>query len=171
MKKVLRAIDRTSESTMKLASFLIIPLTLVVVYTVIMRYFFKNAPDWGFEVPIFIYGIYFMVAGAGGLRDKVHVSVDIFPSMLPKKGKFILNMITQIIIIVVCITLVWQGYESAWGSTLIKERSTHQSSFNPQIWWFKWVIPISAFLILLQSIRELIGEIFKFLEKEEDTNA
>jgi TRAP-type mannitol/chloroaromatic compound transport system permease small subunit len=53
----------------------------------------------------------------------------------------------------------------AWQSTLILERSIHQSAFNPQIWWFKWVIPISAALVLLQSFGELIAAIQKLRGK------
>src|SRR5699024_9702704 len=126
-----------------------------------------NAPDWGFEVPIFIYGIYFMLAGAGGLREKVHVSVDIFPSMLSEKGQKVLRLISSAIIIVVCFFLTWKGVHTAIESTIIREHSTHQSSFNPEIWWFKWVIPISVFLILLQALKEFIEELITSPEKKE----
>lgn len=152
-------------------SFLIIPLAIVVVYTVIMRYFFSNAPVWGFEVPIFLYGIFFMVAGAEGLRLKVHVTVDVFPRMLPLKGKQILEIVSSLIIIIVCLTLTWHGFIMAWDSTLINEHSTHQSTFNPSIWWFKWFIPISAALIFLQAINELIVSISNFIGKESKIDA
>ncbi|WNS75745.1 TRAP transporter small permease subunit [Bacillus sp. DTU_2020_1000418_1_SI_GHA_SEK_038] len=171
MRSLQKIITRITSWSSWAVSFLIIPLALVVVYTVIMRYFFAKAPVWGFEVPIFLYGIFFMVAGAEGLRLKVHVTVDVFPRMLSLKGKQFLEIFSTIIIIIVCLTLTWHGYNMAWDSTLINEHSTHQSTFNPPIWWFKWFIPLSAALILLQALNELIISINNFMGKERKNNA
>jgi len=162
---------KLSSWSMWAVSFLILPLAIVVVYTVIMRYFWAKAPVWGFEVPIFLYGIFFMVAGAEGLRLKVHVTVDVFPRMLNEKGKQVLEAVSSLVIIIVCLVLTYHGYNMALDSTLINEHSTHQSTFNPPIWWFKWFIPISAFLILLQAISELISTIYRFLGKESKNDA
>ena len=37
----------------------------------------------------------------------------------------------------------------------------HQTAFNPPIWWLKWFIPISAGLVALQAIADLLKEIIK----------
>jgi TRAP-type mannitol/chloroaromatic compound transport system permease small subunit len=106
-----------------------------------------------------------MLSGAYCLKLKAHVNVDILPQYLPVFGQRILELLSSIVIIIVCLTLVFHGYKMAWQSTLILERSIHQSAFNPQIWWFKWVIPISAALVLLQSFGELIAAIQKLRGK------
>lgn len=133
----------------------IILMVLVIVYTVIMRYVFKNTPDWGFEVSVFIFGIYSILSGAYCLKEKSHVRVDILPSLLSEKKQRVIDLISTIIIIVVAISMIYTGSRFAWQSTRILERSIHQSTFNPQIWWFKWMIPISAFLLLLQALVDL----------------
>ena len=166
MRSILRAIDKISYWSGTIVGYLIIPLTLVMCYTIVMRKFFSSAPDWGFEVPIFLYGIGIMVAGAEVLRVNGHIAVDVIPRLLPAKAQIILKMFSSTIIIIVCLFIAWQGYDSALSSTLINEHSSHQSSFNPPIWWFRWFIPLSAVLVLLQAIRQLVNEILELLGKE-----
>ncbi|MGO4886132.1 TRAP transporter small permease subunit [Anaerobacillus sp. MEB173] len=157
MAKLLSLINKVSEYSGKIVSFLIIPQILVVVYTVVMRYVFKMPPNWGFEVSLFLYGILIMMGGAYCLKVRAHVSVDILPKLLSPFGAKILHILSSLIIIFVCIIMVWNGYKAAWQSTLILETSIHQSAFNPQIWWFRWFIPLSAALVLLQALGEIIS--------------
>lgn len=166
MNSILKTIDNISLWSGKIVGYLIIPLTLIMVYTITMRKVFSDAPDWGFEVPIFIYGIFIMIAGAEVLRVKEHISVDVIPRLLPPRMQIFLKIFATLIILIVCGFIVFQGYNLALSSTLINEHSSHQSSFNPPIWWFKWFIPLSGALVFLQAIRQLITEIFELLGKE-----
>ncbi len=132
-----------------------IPLTLVIVYTVIMRRFLSSAPDWGFEVPIFIFGIMILLSGADTLRVKGHIAVDIILQYVSEKAGKLLITFGLLVVLFVSAFLVFKGVDSAVESTRIMERSSHQSSFNPQIWWFKWFIPIGGLLIWLQAWVEI----------------
>lgn len=166
MKNVIKVIDLLSEYTGKIAYFLIIPLTIIVFYTVIMRRFFGNYPEWGFEVTIFLFGIMILLAGADTLRTKGHISVDIIQSYVHGGVKKILNIFIYLLIIGIALLLFLKGIDLSIESTMIQERSAHQTSFNPTIWWFKWFIPIGAFLLLLQALAEL----FKLITKKGDDN-
>ncbi|WP_209121668.1 TRAP transporter small permease subunit [Alkalihalobacillus sp. BA299] len=170
MKSFYKTVDVITKWSSHLASFLIIPLTLVICYTIIMRFFFSKSPVWGFEIPLFLFGIFILISGAEGLRTNSHLAVDIFPRKLPEKGQQILQILSILIILFVCFTLCWQGYKMALDSTLIGERSSHQSTFNPPIWWFKWFIPISALLIFLQAFKQLLQLIGKLLGKEREND-
>jgi TRAP-type mannitol/chloroaromatic compound transport system permease small subunit len=55
--------------------------------------------------------------------------------------------------------LIYIGSKAAWISTLQLERSSRQTPFDPQIWWYKWVIPFSALLLALQALVESIKTI------------
>lgn len=154
MKKIVYGIEKISKITGEIASYLIIPLTLVVIYTVVMRRFFGNSPDWGFEVTIFIFGIMILLTGADTLRTKGHIIVDVLQPFIKGKLSLILLFFVNIIIIVTTFILLTKGIELAIESTRIMERSAHQTSFNPPIWWFKWFIPIAAFTLWLQSLAE-----------------
>jgi TRAP-type C4-dicarboxylate transport system permease small subunit len=56
-------------------------------------------------------------------------------------------------------TLVWLGSKWAWEATRTFERSIHQTAFNPPIWWFKWVVPISAGMIAIQAMTNLVDAV------------
>src|SRR5690625_49970 len=156
MKSIVKGIEALSSTTGKLSGYLMIPLTFVIMYTIIMRRFFSNAPDWGFEVPIFIFGISILLTGADVLRLKGHVAVDIIKAYLPDRWSRLLSTFALFIIIVVCTFLILKGSGMAIDSTKILEHSSHQSSFNPQIWWFKWFIPIGGLLVWLQACAEIV---------------
>lgn len=130
-------------------------LALVVLFNVIARATFSKAPSWPFEVSIFMFGIMSLLAGGQVLKDGGHVAVDIVPRLAKKNLRWALHVFALIVIVFVCVFVVIDGSITAWESTLARERSIFQTTFNPQIWWFRWVIPLSAFLILLEAGRQL----------------
>lgn len=155
MGNIITIIERLSKCSGKIASYMIIPLTVVVIYTVIMRRFFGNSPDWSFEVTIFIFGIMILLMGADTLRTKGHIIVDVVQPFIKGKASLILLTLVNLLVVITSFILLIKGVELAIESTRIMEHSAHQTSFNPQIWWFKWFIPISALLLWLQSLVEL----------------
>ena len=166
MKRIVRIIELLSEYSGKIAYYLIIPLTIVVFYTVIMRRFFGSYPEWGFEVTIFLFGIMILLIVADTLRTKGHISVDIIQSYVSGSAAQILNIFISLVIIGVALLLFLKGIDLSIESTMIQERSAHQTSFNPSIWWFKWFIPIGALLLFLQALVEL----FKIISKKGDND-
>ena len=161
MQRLINGIEKISDWSGKVSAWMIIPMILVIVYTVVMRYFFSRYPSWGFEIALFVYGIHFILGGAYTLKEKAHVNVDILLPLLPKGMKKILEIAGMIVILFVCVIIVWLGTKYSWQSTRILERSIHQTPFNPQIWWFKWFIPISAALVALQTIADILKQIIK----------
>lgn len=156
MERFLRSIDMISEYSGRIISYLIIPLILTIVYSVVMRYYFKEIAHWAFEMSLFMYGIMVTVGGAYALKHKAHVRVDMLNQYVGPKWSAILDLISFLVIVIVCIVIVYLGWKAAWISTLKLERSPLQTPFNPQIWWFKWFIPFSAALVGLQAVVETI---------------
>jgi TRAP-type C4-dicarboxylate transport system permease small subunit len=158
-----KVVDRTSGWSSAVAGILIIALTAVVVFMAFVRAFTTFSPDWGFLMTLFLYGTMIMLSGAEVLRRDDHVAVDILPSMLPRKPGDALRIFSTLVIIVVCVFVVFVGSDLAWASTIIDEHSSQgQSGFDPPIWWFRWIIPISFFLILLEALRRLGHELRNF---------
>ncbi|MDR0434741.1 MAG: TRAP transporter small permease [Gracilibacteraceae bacterium] len=166
MRTLINKIDQLSEWTGRAACLLVLPVVLVTVYMVAARYFFHAPTDWGFEFTIFFYGAYFMLSGAYCLKLDGHVAVDIIARLLPETGRKILALFANLVIFLFCFILIWMGTRMAWQSTLILERSIHQTAFNPQIWWFKWIIPVSAFLLMLQNLANMLRTILSFKKQE-----
>jgi TRAP-type C4-dicarboxylate transport system permease small subunit len=123
---------------------------------VVSRYFFNSIVHWSFEMTIFMFGIMVMLGGAYTLREKAHVRVDVLSGYLGHRGKCVLDILSFLMVLGVCCIITWLGTRSAWMSTLRLEHSSLQTPFNPQIWWFRWVIPVSAVLIGLQALAEIL---------------
>jgi hypothetical protein len=47
----------------------------------------------------------------------------------------------------------------------MRERSTHQTPFNPEVWWYRWIIPISCALISWQAFKDMLALILGRPEK------
>ena len=161
MEKLIKNVEKLSDWSGKISAWMIVPMILIIVYTAFMRYVIHDTPNWGFELSIFAYGIHFILGGAYTLKDNSHVNVDILLQRLPIDSKFrkFLEILGILVTLSVCIVIVWLGTKYAWQSTKILERSIHQTAFNPQIWWFKWFIPVSAALVLIQAIANLFKKI------------
>ena len=167
MESLVRAIDAISEYSGRAVSYLLLPLILTIVYSVIVRYFFHDIVDWAFEMALFAYGVLVMVGGAYTLKHKAHVRVDILSYYLGRRSACVLDLLSFAIVIVVCCIIVYLGTKAAYVSTLRLERSSLQTPFNPQIWWYKWIIPFSAALVGLQAIVESIRTVHSLKSDEE----
>ena len=166
MQKFLTAVNALSKWSGIITSFLIVPMILIIVFTSMMRYFFSHVVDWGFETSLFVYGMHFMLGGAYCLHMRSHVIVDILPSRLPFRGKKITEAFGNLVVLFVAVMLTWLGTTWAWKSTMMWERSAHQTAFDPPIWWYKWVLPISAALLGLQALADTLAAIGKAVGRD-----
>jgi TRAP-type C4-dicarboxylate transport system permease small subunit len=141
----------------KLVSLLILPLIAIVVYSALKSYLFKAPPSWTFEISIFLFGSFFMLGAAYCHKMKGHVAVDIINNYLPEKWRRVQGIFSESVILFVAFVVIYVSIPTAWRSTLIGERSILQTPFNPYVWWFRWIIPISSVLIAYQSLKNILS--------------
>jgi TRAP-type mannitol/chloroaromatic compound transport system permease small subunit len=153
---VLFFIDRLSMWTGKAISWVILALTAVMVYSIFMRYVFRDPPLWAYDISYMLYGSLFMVAGAYALSRNSHVRGDLWYRQWSPWKQAIVDLTLYLLFFYPGIlALVWAGWEFAELSRLRNEVS-NQSPIRVLIWPFKYVIPIAAALMLLQGIVETI---------------
>ncbi|MEM1911490.1 MAG: TRAP transporter small permease subunit [Sulfolobales archaeon] len=137
-------------------------LTVTVVYGVLARYFFGRADARAFFFSVWLYGTLFVLGGAYTLLEGGHVSVDVVFNKLPRRVRYVLELVALAIIAVGSALLVWVGVPIAWRSFLIWEvDSSLGIIFAPPIWWYKWVAVIGSALILVQATALLVKAILK----------
>ncbi len=141
----------------RLVSLLILPLIAEILYSSLKSFVLNDAPIWSFEMTLFLYGAFFMLGSAYCHMEKKHVAVEVLAPYLSPKWKRALGIFSELVVLSVVLVLVWVSVPAAYRSTLMLERSTHQTPFNPQIWWYRWIIPISCVLIALQAGRDAFG--------------
>ena len=77
MLKVAGAITRLNVWIAKVAAWLIVPMFLLLMADVIMRYVVGSAAIWTAEFAQLIFGVYAVIAGGYLLVERAHVNVDI----------------------------------------------------------------------------------------------
>ena len=158
LQSILKFIDNLSEWTGRIFVWLIIPLTIVVVYEVISRRVF-NAPNiWATEVTNYLYGPHFMLAAAYTLLYRSHVSIDIIYGKFSARACGIMDIITHLIFFFpFCTIVLIQGIVFAQTSWSIQE--TSESAALTVVPLIKTVIPVTFALLLIQGIANFIRSI------------
>ena len=151
-------IDGISLWSGKALSYLLFPLIAILVYGVVVRYAFDKPIIWGHETSVFIFGTIGFLAGAYALQREAHVRMDIIYNRFSPRGRAVVDVVMALFFFYFIIALLWKGGVYAAHSIVISEQSG--SYWNPVLYPFKIVIPIAAFLILLQGIAKFIRDIF-----------
>ena len=158
MFKIDSAIDTFNEKFGFYASYLVLPLIIVVVFEVFMRYAFNAPTTWAFELTVFIYGVHFCFALAYAHKHNTHVAIDVFESRLSPKSRIILRIITNAALFLPSMGLlsfhVWVLAVNSW-----QQWEHASSSWAPAIYPVKTLMAVGFFLFLLQGIAKLIQDI------------
>lgn len=156
--KLSRWIDRFITTQGEWTSLLILPLLLVVIYEVMMRYGFNAPTVWGFEATTFLYGIHFMFGVSYTDVTGGHVKVDIFTQNAPKKIQALLGSITTALLFLpVMACLTWYGFDFALASVIDLERNP--TSWAPPIYPIKLIMALCLLFLLLQGISNLVKDL------------
>jgi TRAP-type C4-dicarboxylate transport system permease small subunit len=88
-------------------------LLAIVVYGVIMRYAFNNAPPYVEQVALLLIISVAMFAAAAGVRDAAHIGMDSLVAILPAPIALGCRIVAQGLTIVFAVALVIGGAEMA----------------------------------------------------------
>ncbi len=156
--KIAKAIDTFSEKQGNISALLGIPLLLVVIYEVIMRYVFDAPTTWGFELTTFIYGVHYMLGLSYSDVLGGHVKVDIFTSRLSRRGQALMGVLTgAVFFFPVMVPLTIWSWKYAWVSTLRHELNS--TSWAPPIYPIKSLMALAFTFLLLQGIANILQNI------------
>jgi len=161
-----KKIDGISDWTGRVFCWLVIPLTVLIVYEVFTRRVLGAPTIWTFELSNFLYGAHFMLVAGYGLLHKSHVCIDLFVMRGSKRTAQILDLICYFVLFFPFIIMIlYHGIDFAKDSWATLE--TSWSTWAPPLFPIKTVIPVTAFLLLLQGISEVIKKII-FLKTGEE---
>ena len=76
--KVVRVIDKFTDTTGTWIAWLNVPLVAVVAWEVIARYAFNAPTIWSFDLTYMLYGTIFMLGCAYALHKGAHIRTDFF---------------------------------------------------------------------------------------------
>ena len=154
--RLVRMIDKFSDTTGTWIAWLNVPLVLAVSYEVIARYLFNAPTIWSFDVTYMLYGTIFMLGSAFALHKGAHIRTDFFYDGWSPKTKGWVDSISYIALFfpALIVFLIVSGNE-AWYAWTIKETS-EQTPWRPILWPYKAVVPLASLLLLIQGVSETI---------------
>jgi TRAP-type mannitol/chloroaromatic compound transport system permease small subunit len=152
----MRYIDELSTWVGKTFAWCILILTFTTSYEVFSRYFFGAPTEWAFDASYILYGTLFMMAGAYALARNSHVRGDFLYRSWSQRTQAKCDLLLFILFFFPgMIAFVYSGFGFAKMAWLMNERSA-ASPNGPIIWPFKWLIPITGVLMVLQGIVEVM---------------
>ena len=155
MQALLLRVDRLSTWLGQLFAWLIVGLTLLISLEVFSRYVLNNPHDWALDAQIMCYGTLFMMAGAYTLSKNGHVRGDVLYGFFEPRTQATLDLILYFVFFLPgIVALTWAGWIFANESLAIRE-STFSATPLP-LYPFKFMIPLSGGLLLLQGIVEIV---------------
>ena len=158
MKRCLLFVDNVSQWSGRIIAPLILAMMAIVLYEVVARFIFGQPTKWAHETSAWLWGAMFILGGGYCLLEKKMVNVDIVVSHFPPRGKAAIEAFSFLALLVCCGTLIWYGSMQAWHSIEIQEHS--QTVFGPPLYPMRALIPIGAFLILIQGLSKFINDIY-----------
>jgi len=152
--RVTRVIDRISIWTGKLVAWLIFPMFAVLVFEVLVRKFYQPT-IWANDVATMAYGAHFSLAAAYALSLQKHIRTDFLTQHLSLRAQLWLDIIQYAVFFLPGMAMfLWLSWEFAEESWFFREELI--TSWRPPAYWYKSVIPVTAALLLLQGIAEVL---------------
>ena len=156
--RIVKLIDKISERTGALSSWIVIPLMVVVIIDVFQRHILNDPTRWGYDVLWMLFSAQFLLGGAFTLLRKGHIRIDIVYGTLSDRAKLIYDIInTLVIILPPMVLLTWAGIVFAADAWVSGEKLSTTNWFFPA-GPSKSLIPIGFFLLALQCVAEIIRD-------------
>ncbi len=155
------AMTKVTERTGGLFGWLILPLTLLVMLEVIMRYVFNHPTVWVWDANIQLMAALGATGGAYALLHKDHVSVDVLVTRLSRRRRVILDALMHSLAILGVGLLLWRTAIEAHASVVMRE--SYVSMWAPPLYPLKIVVLFGIALLLLQLLADLSGFLVELL--------
>lgn len=131
---------------------------------VTLKYLINRPITWVFEATEYSLLYITFLGTAWLLKKDGHVKLDIVLNALQPRARTVLNIITSILLAIVCLLLTWYGTESTIDH--FQRGVTSVKYYETPLFAYLIIIPIAGFLLFIQSIKRTYGYI-KQIKNEE----
>jgi TRAP-type mannitol/chloroaromatic compound transport system permease small subunit len=155
MQTLLLAVDRLSTFIGKTFAWTVALLTVLISWEVFSRYALNQPHAWTLDAQIMLYGTLFMTAGAYTLSKNGHVRGDVLYGFFRPRTQATLDLILYFVFFLPgVVALTYAGWNFFNESLAIREQ-TFSAEALP-LYPFKFMLPLSGAILLLQGIVEII---------------
>ncbi|MBY4609012.1 TRAP transporter small permease [Rhizobium sp. 9T] len=118
---VTNVLARLSNAALWLAGSGLILMTAFVAWQVFCRYVLNDSPSWTEPGSVMLMSWFIFLGAAVGIRENNHLGFDVLLYVLPKSGKRVLRMISDVVILAFGAGMIWYGgalMSLTWNTTL-----------------------------------------------------
>jgi TRAP-type C4-dicarboxylate transport system permease small subunit len=118
---VVNFLTRLSNAALWLAGTGLVLMTAFVAWQVFCRYVLNDSPSWTEPGSVMLMSWFIFLGAAVGIRENNHLGFDVLLYVLPKSGKRVLRMISDVVILAFGAGMVWYGgalMSLTWNTTL-----------------------------------------------------
>jgi TRAP-type mannitol/chloroaromatic compound transport system permease small subunit len=158
--RLVRIIDKFTDTTGTWVAWLNIPLVLAVSYEVLARYLFDAPTIWSFDVTYMLYGTIFMLGAAYALHKGAHVRTDFFFENWSTRTRNTIDSIAYLVFFFpsLFVFMIVSGNEALYAFDI--GETSEQTPWRPILWPFKAVVPLTCLLLLIQGLSETIKSVY-----------
>ena len=154
--RLTQALDAITRVVGRVTAWLIIPMVGSLVYEVFARYLFDAPTVWAYDMTYMLYGTFFMLGSARTLQRGGHIRTDTFYADWSPRRKAMVDATCYLLFYLPAMVVFLKlGAEYFWKSYQQNERIV-TSPWLPIVWPFKLVMPVTAALLIIQGVSELI---------------
>jgi TRAP-type mannitol/chloroaromatic compound transport system permease small subunit len=158
--KIVRGIDGFSEWSGKTFAWMILPLFLGLTYEGIARYLFDAPTLWAYDLSYMLYGALFMLGAHYTLLKGAHIRTDMLWEKFSPRVKGRIDAVAYIFFFFPAMMLLfYASVDEAWHAWKMGELS-EQTAWRPVLWPFKAVVPLTALLLMIQGVSELLKSLY-----------
>ncbi len=155
---IYKGIDRFSERTGRLASWLVVLMAVVIGYDVAMRYLFQNGSVALQEIEWHLFALIFLLGAAYTLRHDDHVRVDLIyrSRYMTTRRRALIDMLGCLFFLIpFCLLVINASLPFVENSWSMSETSPDPGGL-PVRWLLKAAIPVGFGLLMLQGLSMMI---------------
>jgi len=154
-------LDQLADLTGKLVAPLLGLMLIATFIVVISRYGFDYGAVKLQESVLYMHATVFMLGFAYTLKQGGHVRVDIIYQRLGDRGRAIVDLVgTSLFLLPMCGFILYASLDYVSFSWQLKEGSAEPGGL-PFVYLLKTIIPISAGLLILQGLAELLRSLLR----------
>lgn len=158
-KTYVRVVDRFNRAMGRLMMYGLFVMIAILLWSSLSKAIFIVPAHWTLEMAQFALVAYYLVGGAYSIQLGSNIRMDLFYSNWSVRKKAWFDSFTILLLIFYLGVLLYGGINSTIYAVEYDERSA--SLWRPVMWPVKTVMCFGIFLMLLQTISELIKDVAK----------
>jgi TRAP-type mannitol/chloroaromatic compound transport system permease small subunit len=157
-------LDRIGAATGRVVAWLGLALVLVTFLVVILRYLLDTGSIALQESALYLHATLFMLGAAWTLKIDGHVRVDVLYRHFSARGKAAVDLFGSLVFLLpTCGFLMWISLDYVEAAWRVHEASPEAGGL-PFVYLLKTLIPVTALLLIVQGISQLLRSLGELLQ-------